>query len=131
MGVAMGVLLQCCVQLAAVNRLHLASTPPRQGPSRSTHAHTMPHANQVIPGLPRPLVKICDFGYSKHDNRSMARSKVVSSRGELLSSCRSGVCCQRAPTRERWEWADMPRTAARLPSHPPKNHSGHADLHGS
>ncbi|WIA16599.1 hypothetical protein OEZ85_013266 [Tetradesmus obliquus] len=31
---------------------------------------------QVIPGLPRPLVKICDFGYSKHDNRSVARSKV-------------------------------------------------------
>lgn len=31
---------------------------------------------QIIPGLPRPLVKICDFGYSKHDNRSVARSKV-------------------------------------------------------
>lgn len=31
---------------------------------------------QVIPGLPRPLVKICDFGYSKHDARSCARSKV-------------------------------------------------------
>ncbi|KAF6263511.1 kinase-like domain-containing protein [Scenedesmus sp. NREL 46B-D3] len=31
---------------------------------------------QVISGLPRPLVKICDFGYSKHDNRSVARSKV-------------------------------------------------------
>eukprot|EP00879_Flechtneria_rotunda_P000411 GHRR01000505.1.p1 GENE.GHRR01000505.1~~GHRR01000505.1.p1 ORF type:complete len:321 (+),score=76.98 GHRR01000505.1:171-1133(+) len=31
---------------------------------------------QVIPNLPRPLVKICDFGYSKHDNRSVARSKV-------------------------------------------------------
>jgi hypothetical protein len=33
---------------------------------------------QEIPGLPRPLVKICDFGYSKHDNRSAAQSKVVS-----------------------------------------------------
>lgn len=42
---------------------------------------------QVIPGLPRPLVKICDFGYSKHDNRSVARSKVVSS-----STSRSFVC---------------------------------------
>jgi serine/threonine protein kinase len=31
---------------------------------------------QMAPGLPRPLVKICDFGYSKHDNRSVARSKV-------------------------------------------------------
>ncbi|GBF93316.1 sulfur stress regulator [Raphidocelis subcapitata] len=31
---------------------------------------------QVIPGLPRPLLKICDFGYSKHDTRSCARSKV-------------------------------------------------------
>lgn len=31
---------------------------------------------QLIPGLPRPLVKICDFGYSKHDNRSVAKSKV-------------------------------------------------------
>lgn len=30
----------------------------------------------MAPGLPRPLVKICDFGYSKHDNRSVARSKV-------------------------------------------------------
>lgn len=35
-------------------------------------------AAQVIPGLPRPLVKICDFGYSKHDDRSVPRSKVVS-----------------------------------------------------
>jgi hypothetical protein len=40
----------------------------------------------VIPGLPRPLVKICDFGYSKHDNRSVARSKVVSTAGGSSST---------------------------------------------
>lgn len=47
---------------------------------------------QVIPGLPRPLVKICDFGYSKHDNRSVARSKVVS------SSCTQTRWQQHLPT---------------------------------
>jgi len=31
---------------------------------------------QMVQGLPLPLLKICDFGYSKHDNRSVARSKV-------------------------------------------------------
>jgi hypothetical protein len=35
---------------------------------------------EMVPGLPRPLVKICDFGYSKQDSRSVARSKVSSSR---------------------------------------------------
>lgn len=31
---------------------------------------------QEVANLPRPLVKICDFGYSKNDNRSAARSQV-------------------------------------------------------
>jgi hypothetical protein len=29
-----------------------------------------------VPHLPLPLVKICDFGYSKEDNKSAAKSKV-------------------------------------------------------
>jgi len=32
---------------------------------------------QEVANLPRPLVKICDFGYSKNDNRSAARSRGV------------------------------------------------------
>jgi len=51
---------------------------------------------QVIPGLPRPLVKICDFGYSKHDNRSVARSKVVSSIGNFITRVHQTVCCKAA-----------------------------------
>lgn len=31
---------------------------------------------QKVNGLPLPLLKICDFGYSKADHRSAARSKV-------------------------------------------------------
>jgi hypothetical protein len=29
-----------------------------------------------VPRLPLPLVKICDFGYSKAENKSAAKSKV-------------------------------------------------------
>lgn len=31
---------------------------------------------QVVPQLPLPLLKICDFGYSKADYKSAAKSKV-------------------------------------------------------
>ena len=31
---------------------------------------------QVVPRLPLPLLKICDFGYSKADYKSAAKSKV-------------------------------------------------------
>ena len=31
---------------------------------------------QAVNGLPLPLVKICDFGYSKADSMSVAKSKV-------------------------------------------------------
>jgi hypothetical protein len=31
---------------------------------------------QSVPHLPLPLVKICDFGYSKEENKSAAKSKV-------------------------------------------------------
>ena len=31
---------------------------------------------QVVKGLPLPLLKICDFGYSKADSMSVAKSKV-------------------------------------------------------
>jgi hypothetical protein len=33
-------------------------------------------AVQDVPMLPLPLVKICDFGYSKAENKSAAKSKV-------------------------------------------------------
>lgn len=36
---------------------------------------------QVVKGLPLPLLKICDFGYSKADFKSAAKSKV---RGNVL-----------------------------------------------
>ena len=39
---------------------------------------------QQISGLPRPLVKICDLGYAKHDNRSAAHSKVAFLGGGML-----------------------------------------------
>jgi serine/threonine-protein kinase SRK2 len=32
---------------------------------------------QVVKGLPLPLLKICDFGYSKADFKSAAKSKVL------------------------------------------------------
>jgi hypothetical protein len=35
-----------------------------------------PAAPQDVPRLPLPLVKICDFGYSKAENKSAAKSKV-------------------------------------------------------
>jgi serine/threonine-protein kinase SRK2 len=31
---------------------------------------------QTVPHLPLPLLKICDFGYSKEENKSAAKSKV-------------------------------------------------------
>lgn len=31
---------------------------------------------QSVPHLPLPLVKMCDFGYSKEENKSAAKSKV-------------------------------------------------------
>ena len=43
-------------------------------------------------GLPLPLVKICDFGYSKADSMSVAKSKV----GHMLliaPPCHGGCKC--------------------------------------
>jgi serine/threonine protein kinase len=61
-------------QRGADSLLHPTPLTPPHAPR--THTRTQ-QQRQMAPGLPRPLVKICDFGYSKHDNRSVARSKVV------------------------------------------------------
>jgi hypothetical protein len=46
-------------------------------------------------------VKICDFGYSKHDNRSVARSKVVSTAGSSSNRADRGSSeCTVAAVRE-------------------------------
>ena len=47
---------------------------------------------QAVNGLPLPLVKICDFGYSKADSMSVAKSKV----GHVLliaPPCHGGCKC--------------------------------------
>ena len=43
---------------------------------------------QVVKGLPLPILKICDFGYSKADGFSAAKSKVC---------VQSAVSSQRCP----------------------------------
>jgi serine/threonine-protein kinase SRK2 len=43
---------------------------------------------QVVKGLPLPLLKICDFGYSKADFKSAAKSKV-----RPLGRMQSRACC--------------------------------------
>ena len=44
---------------------------------------------QAVNGLPLPLVKICDFGYSKADAQSVAKSKVC------LNHLEGGLECPR------------------------------------
>lgn len=42
---------------------------------------------QVVKGLPLPLLKICDFGYSKADFKSAAKSKVGAPGSRQVWAC--------------------------------------------
>jgi serine/threonine-protein kinase SRK2 len=68
---------------------------PRQAQRPRTHL-------QIVPKLPLPLLKICDFGYSKADFKSAAKSKVS----------RAGAHTQAARRQGRPRAARLPCTAA-------------------
>jgi Protein kinase domain len=49
--------------------------------------------NTLLDGSRRPLLKICDFGYSKHEKDSLPKSK-VGTPGYTGWSCASCACCE-------------------------------------
>jgi serine/threonine-protein kinase SRK2 len=51
---------------------------------------------QPLTGLPRPLLKVCDFGYSKQDDRASVISKVGTVRRGLSAANRLGECARAA-----------------------------------
>ena len=65
---------------------------------------------QPVQGLRRPLVKICDFGYSKQDERATALSKVGTVRAPALSLGPRGATGGRSHgPRFRCAWAGQNR----------------------
>jgi serine/threonine protein kinase len=75
--------VQACASLAA------CASPPLASP-----ALACPQENtllQKVNGLPLPLLKICDFGYSKADFKSAAKSKVRRRRAAQCSTARAAA----------------------------------------
>jgi Protein kinase domain len=60
--------------------------------------------NTLLDGSRRPLLKICDFGYSKHETDSLPKSR-VGTPGYTGWCCASSVC-------GRWECVAAPPVGA-------------------
>lgn len=58
--------------------------------------------NTLLDGSRRPLLKICDFGYSKHEKDSLPKSK-VGTPGYTGWWCATPVCCRCKGSLSDWQ----------------------------
>ena len=89
----------CCMRNSANQHMHTTRSYEN---TTTTHNNTQLQQHhqldnlllQPLQGLPRPLLKVCDFGYSKQDDRASVISKVGTVRtpfGLRLTAPRTGL----------------------------------------